>query len=259
MTPLDQATFWRGQLGNNLALSAAATIMLDRAYRDGAPILENASSSTPSPAPTRLPARPSTTSAASQLPGNHTTTMTKQSVAANNAALALMALGTSEMTQCELSAAANLSRPRVSAALAYLTTINRIHISHWRMQGAYVRVFKAGAGVDAVRPSKAAEDREQLCSEILAHLHTGDMTVPELLTAIPRTNKIMLRLSMRLLKKTQRAHIVRYTNESRAAKPIWRFGKGATISRSSDGKPTRKLSPVTIPPPDPLMAALFGR
>lgn len=40
MTPLDQATFWRGQLGSNLALSAAAVTMLDRAYQPGAPPLE---------------------------------------------------------------------------------------------------------------------------------------------------------------------------------------------------------------------------
>lgn len=40
MTPPDPAVFWRNQLSINLALSAAALIMLDRACAAGAPSIE---------------------------------------------------------------------------------------------------------------------------------------------------------------------------------------------------------------------------
>lgn len=184
--------------------------------------------------------------------------MTKQTELANNAAIVLTALGTSSMTQAELAIAANISRARISEALTHLRSVNRVHVSEWRLSGAVpVSAFKAGPGIDA--PPKSEQDRAQLCSEILAHLRTGDMTVPDLLLAIPRTNKIMLRLSLRLLYKTHQAHITSYTKNYGGAKPIWRVGPGHKIARSKENKPGRKLPPVIIPPPDPVLAAFFGR
>lgn len=185
--------------------------------------------------------------------------MTKQSVAANNAALVLTALGTSEMTQCEIGAAANMSRPRVSAALAYLTTIKRIHISQWRLQGKYfVRMFIAGAGDDAVKPivGKAAQAREKLCCEILIALRVEDMTARSLVEATQSTMPLM-RLALRSLHNSQRIHVARYTGETRSQR-IYRAGMGMDATETAAHR-KRKISTAGAPPPDPLMAALFGR
>lgn len=187
--------------------------------------------------------------------------MKKEDFIARNAIRMLTALGASEMTQPELGAAAGMARFRTTETVEHLHAAGRIHISHWRMQGAYVRVFKAGAGVDAIKPSQAVHDRALLCGKILEQLATADMTVSSLLLAIPSTNKIMLRLSLRALHKAGQIHITNYVGHKRAF-VLWRAGAGETVSRKSTAPHIAARAPAkstNIPPPDPIMAALFGR
>lgn len=171
-----------------------------------------------------------------------------------NMATMLAALGSQEMTRPQLAEAAGMAASRAGQTLQRLRDAGQVHISQWHMQSMYVPMFKAGDGADAVKPSKAAQDHADLCKDVLHLLSDGIKTKDDLRSGIHYTTPRLLQLALQSLHDRRAIHINRYAGATWSL-PIYAFGPGI------DARPGRaaNTSPTTIPPPDPLTAALFAR
>lgn len=171
-----------------------------------------------------------------------------------NMATMLAALGSQEMTRPQLAAAAGMAAGRASQTLQHLRAAGQVHISQWHMQSMYVPMFKAGDSADAVKPSKAAQDHADLCKDVLFCLAIEKMPKQSMLLNLPHTTPRLLQLALQSLHDRRAIHIDRYAGATWSL-PIYAFGPGI------DARPGRaaNTSPTTIPPPDPLTAALFAR
>lgn len=180
--------------------------------------------------------------------------MKKSDYIERNMATMLATLGDQEMTRPQLAEAAGMAAGRASQTLAHLRAGGQIHISQWHMQSVYVPIFKAGDGADAVKPSKAAQDHACLCKDVLHLLRDGIKTKEELLAGIHYTTPRLLQLALQSLHDRRAIHIDRYAGATWSM-PIYAGGFGI------DARPGRaaNTSPASIPPPDPITAALFAR
>lgn len=147
----------------------------------------------------------------------------------------------------------------VHHALKVLHTAGKIHIAEYQRSGdRWLRAYKAGRAADAAKPAAAKPAITQRAQATLLKLQGADMTMKQLAGLMACSEKTMISVLKHMRVKNQ-AHICRYERDSSGhAVYVYRAGAGV------DQTPPRKCAVLPkpafrIPPPDPLMAAFFGR
>lgn len=172
------------------------------------------------------------------------------------AARILVALVDQAITQAEIAAAIRISAGPVSNAVRLLRERRQIYIADYRCTDkSCTAIYKLGNLPDAEKPARNILFLSETGAQVLELLRTGDKSTKELTLALDM-NRMRIHDIMVHLRETKQVHVAGMT-DGRNPTHIYRAGAGKDFQRARRPETSRKTI-MKLPPPDPMMAALFG-